>query len=496
MRNQEWLDTDDLVSDLQGRSARGGAYIVVAQVAKVLVEIATTLVLARLLTPEDFGLVGMVIVVTGFIALFQDLGLSMATVQREKISQDEVSALFWINAGLGVGLTLLTAISAPVFAYIYGVPELTTVALGVSIAFILGSLGVQHQALLRRQMFLGRLAFVELISIAGSLAIALGIAVEGGGHLALVAKIVAAPALLTFSAWIACSWKPSMPKRTDVRELLKFGGNLTGFSLVNYLARNLDDFLIGKLFGAQELGIYQKSYEILMVPLRQLNAPVSSLAIPMLSRMVDQPERYKRTYLRLLEKVLLVTMPAAGWLMATSQDLVVVVLGDQWVLAGPIVMWLALSMVSQPIGNSTGWLFITQNRTGDMFKWGWIGSATAVVSFLIGLPWGALGVALAYSVVGVLVRTPLLIWYVTRKGPLVPRDFYKMAFPMALAGLATFGAVAGIQPHLAEWGSVERLAAGTGLAVVVALIVLLVLPGSRAAIFDLKTMAAAARKTS
>ncbi len=488
MRNQEWLATDEVVSDLAKRSARGGAFTAIAQAAKVVVELGATLLLARLLTPSDFGVVGMVIVVTGFITLFRDLGLSMATVQRETISQDEVSTLFWINAGIGLALTVLTALAAPVFALVYDVSAVRNIAWGVSIGFFLGSLGVQHQALLQRQLFLGRLSFIELVSIVGSFGLAMFGAWRGWGYYALVVRVVAAPLLLSLGAWLACSWRPSLPKRTDVRELLRFGGNLTGFSLVNYFARNLDDFLIGKYFGPRDLGIYQKGYELLMVPIRQLNAPVSSLAVPMLSRLVDQPERYKRTYLRLLEKILLITMPAAGWLMATSDWVVRVVLGSQWDATAPIVMWLALSLFSQPVGNSTGWLFITQNRTNDMLRWGWIGASTAVVSFLIGLPWGALGVATAYSVIGVLIRTPWLLRFVTREGPISSLDIYRRAFPMSIAGIATFASVKLLRHQVAFESAAVGLTVATTLAFAVALLTLLGMPGSRAALVDIKTM--------
>ncbi len=227
-----------------------------------------------------------------------------------------------------------------------------------------------------------------------------------------------------------------------------------------------------------------------MVPLRQINDPVASVAIPALSRIADQPERYRRTYLRILEKILMVTMPLAAFVVMGADRLVVLVFGDQWIESGCIVAALGAALFTQPIGNSTGWLFISQNRAHHLFRWGVVGSGTAVVSFLIGLPWGAFGVALSYALVGLFVRKPLLIWYVTRSGPIRPMDILRVAASPALAAAAAGAALALLRQFGPAWGPAAGLGLSAAATVAVALGTLAALPAGRAALSDAAHVAA------
>jgi PST family polysaccharide transporter len=482
---RDWLETEQLREDLSRKTILGGTFTGIAQTLSGLVDVAATLVLARILTPEDFGLIAMVVAVTGLVGLFKDLGLSMATVQREDITHEQVSQLFWINTALGVLLTGITALAAPVIAWFYDEPALLNVTFALAVSFAFGGLAVQHQAILKRNLLFGRVAATSLASAALSVGVAVVLGVMDFGYWALVAKVVAAPMVLAVGTWIACGWRPAWPQRgVEVGELLKFGGNLTGFSLINYFARNLDDILIGRMFGKRTLGFYQEAYKILMVPLRQINNPIGAVAIPALSRLVDEPERYRRAYLRIVEKVLLVTMPLGAFFVGAGDWVIEIVLGDQWTEAGPYLSWLALLVFSQPISNSTGWLFISQDRTDDMFRWGLIGSGLAIASFVVGLWWGALGVAIAYSVSGLVLRTPILLWMVGRRGPVSNGDFYRVMAPFAATGLVSLGAIYGMRQLV----SIERAWVGgpaaLGLAAVTSLLVLVVLPSGRKALAD------------
>ncbi len=484
-----WLDTSDLESNLTERTIRAGKHTALAQGGRGIVDFAATLILARIITPEDFGLIGMVIIVTTFLELFKDMGLSMATVQRKEITHDQVSALFWINAGLGVLLAGVTAVSAPAVVWFYDKDVLLNVTLALAAAFAVGGLGVQHQALLTRQMYFGRRSIVELFSTIGSIAVAVVLGLLGYGYWALVAKFVVAPVLLTLGFWIACSWRPSWPRTSSgLGELVKFGGNLTGFTVVNYFARNADDILIGKFQGERVLGMYQEAYRILMVPLRQINAPIGAVAVPALSRLAEEPAKYRRAYTRLLEKVLLVTVPLGAFVIGCSDSLITVVLGPQWVEAGPILFWLGFMVLSQPIGNSTGWLFITQDRTADMFRWSLIGSTLSVASFVAGMPWGAVGVAAAYSVSGILLRTPILLWIVGRKGPIRTSDFYRAALAPGLAGGTSLVALLYLRTLNLGFSPAVEVVGGALLAYALAGVILAITPSGREAVRDTKRL--------
>ncbi|HWW75239.1 MAG TPA: lipopolysaccharide biosynthesis protein, partial [Pyrinomonadaceae bacterium] len=263
-RGGDFLRTDRLKEDLGARTARGGLLTVTAQGFKFAATMAATVVLARLLTPGDYGLVGMVAVVTGFIALFKDLGLSAATIQREEISQEQVSTLFWVNVGVSAAIGLLTAALAPVVAWFYGEPRLAPVTLAYSIGFLFGGLTVQHEALLKRQMRFAVLVTAEVAALLASIVTTVALAWRGFGYWSLVAGHLALSFVYMLAVWGVCGWRPGRPRRgAGVRSLLGFGGNLTGAAVVNYFARNLDNMLIGRFWGGWQLGLYAKAYQLL-----------------------------------------------------------------------------------------------------------------------------------------------------------------------------------------------------------------------------------------
>ncbi|TXD41175.1 lipopolysaccharide biosynthesis protein [Lujinxingia vulgaris] len=483
---ETYISTDHLHDDLEGQSVRGGTLTAIAQILKSLLEMGSTFVLARLIAPEDFGLFGMVIIVTGFLTMFKDLGLAMATIQRENITHAQVSALFWINLLLGALITLVTAGSSWVLAWVFDEPRLVPIALGLAGAFFFGGLTVQHEALLRRQMRFGRLAAVEVSAMAISVGLAVAVALAGGGYWALVVNSVALAVASCLGVWIACGWRPARPaKASGLRSMLAFGADMTGFNFVNYFARNFDDFLIGRFHGAQQLGFYQMAYKILMIPLRQINHPVGQIAIPALSRVANDPARYRQMYLRVLENLLLVTMPLGAILVAGADWLILSVLGDAWGPAIPIFAALGLSIFTQTIGNTTGWLFVSQDRTRELFHWGLLSSGLVAISFALGIYWGALGVAIAYTALGIVLRTPLLLWFVTRQGPIKMGDFYRTAFIPFSAALGGATALLAQRIYLPIESPVANVALAIPTCLLGALLVLGVLPAGRRALRDL-----------
>jgi O-antigen/teichoic acid export membrane protein len=228
-----------------------------------------------------------------------------------------------------------------------------------------------------------------------------------------------------------------------VRSMLAFGRNFTGFSIINYFSRNLDNLLLGKVWGANELGLYNRAYQLMTLPIDQVNEPITSVAIPALSRIKDDDQRYRQAYLRMLEKIAMFTMPAIAFMMATSDWIVQVVLGPQWSATSRIFLLLGITGLFQPIANTTGWLFLTQGRSRHMFQWGLISGPLTMGSILLGLPWGAVGVATSYALTRVVLTDPLLFWFVGRTGPVRTRDFYRTIAPFTFASVvALAGSVA------------------------------------------------------
>jgi PST family polysaccharide transporter len=392
-------------------------------------------ILARILLPEQFGLLAMVIPFTGFLGLFKGFGLGQATVQRESLGLDEVSNLFWITLSVCAVLTVLSLGLAPVIGWFYSSEIAELIMVVLSFQFLLEGLGLQHEALLRRQMDYFSLAMVQLCSLFLSVGIGIVAGIYGLGVWALVLKNISHSALRSLFSWGFVGWIPSVPGFTEkTRELLKFGGNLTGFTGVNYLARNADDVLLGRFWNSQVLGFYSKAYQLFTMPIRLINDPLGEVAIPALSRLKGEYEAFRRTYYTFLQSLLLVTTPLAVVMVVCADSIVSVLLGPGWQQAGTILRWLGVAAFIQPVANSTGWLFVAQDRTDEMARWGLIGASTAIGSFLIGLPWGGVGMAMSYSLVAIVLRFPLLLWFVsTPEG--VSIKGYLQSFKASFIGL-------------------------------------------------------------
>ena len=276
----------------------------------------------------------------------------------------------------------------------------------------------------------------EILALCASLATAIILALQGAGYWALVSSQLSSGLVYLICSWKLCAWRPGLPSRNSgVRSMLAFGRNLTGFGVINYFARNLDNMLIGKFWGGQQLGLYAKAYQLLLMPIDQINSPICAVAMPALSRLADSPERYRQAYLRTIQKVALLTVPGVALMIVTSDWIVRIVLGPQWTEAAWIFALLGIAGLIQPIASTTGMLFITQNRTQHMFHWGLIGASIIIVSIVAGLPWGATGVATSYSVVFVCVVTPLLFWFVGRHGPVRTMDFYRALAPFSVVAV-------------------------------------------------------------
>jgi PST family polysaccharide transporter len=423
--------------DIERRAARGGAITALAQTLRGASEAGASLFLARNLSPGDFGLVDMIVSVTGIIDLLKDFGLSSATIQREHLDPAQVNVLFWINLAIGAALTAVTALLAPLLALGYAKPELLQLTLALSLSTLVGSASVQQQALLKRELKFGQLAIADVGgSLLGS-SCAVAAALAGWGVWALVVRQLVRLAAQTLITWVISPFRPSRPRRTNVRELLRFGTHVSGFQVMNYLERNLDNVLIGRFAGAEALGFYTKAYELMRLPISQINGPVSAVAVPALSRLGAEPERYRKVYLSVTRLLLLATVPLAPLTIFSAHWLVPAVLGQQWAASVPLFQCLAVGLSVKPLLNTTGWLFVSQARTQELWRWGVLGASLALLSFLIGLPWGALGVAVSYTAIDLLVRAPILIAWTGRSGPVSVRDLLGCLGPAWLFASAT-----------------------------------------------------------
>ena len=436
------LRVDHLQADLVGRSLRGGAITFGAQGFKVAIQLGTVMILSRLLPPQAFGLLAMIAALTEILEQIKDFGLSAATIQKPDITHDQVTALFWINSAAGVAVALALFAGAPLLAQFYGQPELTDITRWLALAFIVSGATAQHWALLRRQMRFSTIAWIDVGSELLGMATAVVAALAGAGLWALVAQRLVYCGVVMLGTWSTSRWRPGWPRRcAGMKSLLVFGGSVTGNGIVNILGRNIDQVLIGWFWGPLSLGLYERAYKLLMNPINTVTVPLYSVGMPALSRLHDDPERYRRAYVSLSEKLAMLTVPAGALMVVTADWIVALLLGAQWHDSAPILAWLGVAAALLPVGVTTGLLFVTQDRAPELFKVGVLASAVSIVSILIGLPFGPTGVAASFALGSTFVRVPMCFWLAGRKGPVTVADLFASVAPSVIAGCAVFAAV-------------------------------------------------------
>lgn len=411
-----------VVANLGNLVMRGGAVKIASRAVLFGLRIAGVVVMARLVSPDDYGLYLMTTSFTMLLTMFNDIGLAKATVQRREINHEQISTLFWINATVGVVLFLVVAAASPILAWFYREPRLIPVSTAMGIPFILSGLSVQHGALLQRQM---RFMTLEMIALAAQVAGAVAMytcAWFGGAYWALVLNIIVIRFVDASLTWWLSGWRPGAPRRgTGVRGMLAFGGHLSGSNFVNYFNRNLDNILVGLYWGPQALGFYSKAYGLLKQPLSQIGTPTSAVIVPALSRLQDDPSRFRAYFIKTTSAVVFLAMPMVVFTCVDAVELITVLLGPRWLPVVPIFMALAPAAFLGISQIFAGWLFQSLGRTDRMFKSGTAVLGVMIVAFAAGLPWGGLGVATAYSIAYALIAFPAMA-YAVRGTPLTLGD--------------------------------------------------------------------------
>ncbi|WP_197525650.1 lipopolysaccharide biosynthesis protein [Pseudobythopirellula maris] len=488
----DYFSNDSLRKGLKKKTVRGGAFVAVSQALSAVISLVALSILSRLLESADFGVILKAAVFTGFAAMFVDAGMSMATVQREEINRRQVSNLFWFSTAMGLAIALLVSLLSPLVSLFYQDPRLTPVVVILSCAYLFSGMTSQHQAMMKRAMQYDRLTMTAVVSLiigqGVGVAMAWWLHESEHGYWALAAIPVATAAAKMALSWLVCPWRPDAPKRgVGTREMIVFGADLTGFSTVNYLSRNLDNMLIGWWWGDAALGFYGQAYKLFALPMRLINAPVANVMVPALSRLTSDPQRYRTAYLKVTGATTLLIIPAAAYGLVAAPWLIPAALGPGWEPAVPIFRALLLMGMLQPVANSTGWLFVSQGRSREQLQWGLVGSSLCLLSFLVGLPWGAVGVALAYSLGGLLVRTPLLFWWVGRRGPVSARDLIgtllRAAPHAAVVALANLPLLMWLDEETAP---LVGVAATLGVTAVAYAASLAAIPSSRRLVLELK----------
>jgi len=424
---------------------RGGFAKIGAQAANFILRLGSLMVLARLLDPKDFGLVAMVTAITGVFSLFKDAGLSMATVQRATISNEQMSTLFWINMLVGAILAFLLIVIAPGIAAFYQEPRLYWVTVALAAAFLFTGATAQHSALLQRQMRFGTIAVIDIITLLAGITVAIAMAAAGLGYWALVGQAVTFPGVGAICTWVAVRWIPGMPRRkVGIRSMMRFGGTVTLNGLVVYIAYNLEKVLLGYYWGANALGIYGRAYQLINIPTENLNSSVSGVAFSALSRIQDDPNRQKRYFLKGYSLLLALTLPITLACVVFADDMILVFLGPKWKDAVPIFRLLAPTIVVFGLINPFSWLLFSIGLVGRSLKIAFAIAPLVIAAYLIGLPYGPRGVAFAYSAVMALWVIPHIAWCI--RGTLISsRDILQTVSRPFVSGIVAAALALGFQ---------------------------------------------------
>jgi O-antigen/teichoic acid export membrane protein len=422
---EQHFATDHLLTNLRLRTVSSGLITAAAQGVQFFMNLAYIMALARLLTPQEFGLVAMVTVVIDFLRIFQDAGLSTATVQRQQITHAQVSNLFWVNIAVGSGITLVVAALSPAIAWFYREPRLVGITLVLSINFLLASSAAQHIALLNRQMRFGVIGTIDVVSLFAGYLTGIGMALWECGYWALVGASMIQVSLRLVLAWSISRWRPRLPSRnTETLRLLSFGANITAGGLMYNIARGADNLLIGRFFGAAAVGLYSRGFILLMRPVQYFINPLNAVVVPALSRVQGQDDRYRRTFLQVFEAIALTSFLFTGLCLALSHPLTLAALGPKWKDAAVIFAGFTMAALAYPLTMASTWLFASQGRGKDWMVASSIVSGVTLCSFVVGLPFGPAGVAISYSASCALLQLPCVYYIAGRLGPVSTKDLW------------------------------------------------------------------------
>lgn len=459
-------------------AARGALATMSGQACKILLQFGGIVILARLLQPSDYGLLAMVVAVVGLGEVLRDFGLSSAVVQARHISNQQQSNLFWINAGIGVILAVCVNLSAPLLANFYDEPLLKNIARVLSVTFLFNGLATQYRAQLNRGLKFGQLAVVDVGSQAVGLAVGVIFALRGLGYWALVGQQVIQTGSALLMLLIASrGWMPDRPRRgADMQSLLRFGWNLMNTQLVIYISRNLDSIIIGNRFGAELLGIYNRAYQLLMLPLNQINSPATTIALPILSSLQGDSARYDAFLIRGQTMLLHLTLAIFSFSCAQAEPLILLVLGKQWAPAVPIFQILAVGGVFQAAGYANYWVFLSKGLTGSHYRFTLVTRALLIGVILIGSHWGITGVAVAISMGLSLIWISGLFWLRASGAP-IRSMFANGATAMVAYGVC--GTASALAATATPFGLAARLGLGSFAMAMTFLLVCAVWPGFR-----------------
>lgn len=456
---------------------RGGAWAVASQCVRFGCQIASISILARLLSPDDFGLIGLLASFTVVITAFRELGLSTAIVQTEELEQPVLCRLFVLSMALGGTMAVVISLVSCLVGLWTGDGRVLGAGVLYGIAAGLGSIEAVPLGLLRRRLAFRQITIREAVAAVVSTLVGVVAAFLGFGYWSLVAIAVCQALMTLVLSWIASGWVPSgrMARWAEVRDMLKFGGGYSLSNLATVLSRNLDQLLIGRFCGLTELGYYNRANTVMNRTLQQALTPLGAVMVPVLSRLRGDRARFNGWLRNLALLVVGLGAPCAALLMASSRQIVEILLGPDWLPAVPILWWLSLGAFVIPFGSLLYWAVVVTGNVRLLLFWTWSGSLVSIVAILVGLSWGALGVAVGFGVGGLTVRALLAFYCVSKSREVDAAALGGIYMAGILVLSAMLALLSGCERLFSAWFSnVFGQLAATGLTAVMCMLLLAV----------------------
>jgi O-antigen/teichoic acid export membrane protein len=393
--------------DLKKKAVKGASWTITSQAVRLAMRLVVVAILARLLTPDDFGLIAMVTVITNLLLVLNDAGIPAAIIQKPDLVENQISSSFWLNMFIGIAISLIFVALAPLIALFYREDRLLPIALALSPMFFIASFGMVQYGLLSKKMDFKPIAVSEIGAATTAGVTAIVLALLGAGVWSMVFQVLIASLLLALLLWINSEWKPSLHfKLRETKGIVRFGVYLTGFQFVNYFNRNLDNLLIGRFLGSELLGFYDIAYKILLFPLQNVTGVLGRVMFPALSTIQDDNARVRDAYITVTRYIASISFPVITIIIVLAPQFTRVILGDQWERSITIIQILAVVGLVQSLSVTTGWLYLSKGKTNILFLWGIITTIVCTSAFIIGLHWSIEGVATAYAIANVILMYP------------------------------------------------------------------------------------------
>ncbi len=461
------------------------------QAGRLALQVLSVVILARLLSPTDYGLMALALTVVALGEVFRDFGLSTAAIQAPHITRAQQSNLLWINVGLGATLALIIVASAPLLHHLERYSPVVGLLQVLSVTFIINGVLAQYRADLSRRLRFGALAVSDVVGAAVGVASAIAAALAGAGVWALAVQQLAGVITTAALAILFAGWLPRWPDRSaDVRPMVRFGVGMVGTQLLGYGNNYVDTYTVALRFGPVPLGLYDRAFQLLMQPLNQFLNPTTSVAVPLLSRLTPGGEEANRLLLRGQAALGYTLMAVAAFAAGAAPAIIALALGPRWSEAAPLFAVLACAGAVQALGYVSYWAFIARGLTTHLFRYSLFSIVVRVVCVVVGSFGGLIGVAIGFAVAP-LIQLPLGIWVLSRHTPYPARALLVgagRALTAAAVAAITTGAV---QHATAAFSPVVQLVACGAAAVSAYGVVALVIPSVRR---DLRGVAAFARR--